>query len=104
MAEAVRQIPNLVWFNYRRIPAVALAKRLLDQGRLGQIFHYRALYLNQSGNDPSKANTWRYRKSEAGLGAAGDLLSHSIDSALYLNGSITELTSMTTHLRPRPRC
>jgi predicted dehydrogenase len=95
MAEAVCQIPNLVWFNYRRIPAVAFAKRLLDEGRLGQTFHYRALYLNQSGNDPSKANTWRYRKSEAGLGAAGDLLSHSIDSALYLNGPITELTAMT---------
>jgi len=95
MATAVGQAPNLVWFNYRRIPAVAFAKRLLDEGRLGQTFHYRALYLNQSGNDPSKANTWRYRKSEAGLGAAGDLLSHSIDSALYLNGPITELTAMT---------
>ena len=95
MAAAVGQAPNLVWFNYRRIPAVAFAKRLLDEGRLGQAFHYRALYLNQSGNDPSKANTWRYRKSEAGLGAAGDLLSHSIDSALYLNGPITELTAMT---------
>ena len=89
------EIPNLVWFNYRRIPAVVFAKRLLDEGRLGQTFHYRALYLNQSGNDPSKANTWRYQASEAGLGAAGDLLSHSIDSALYLNGPITELTAMT---------
>jgi predicted dehydrogenase len=94
MAAAVHNIPNLVWFNYRRIPAVVFAKRLLDEGRLGQPFHYRALYLNQSGNDPSKATTWRYRRSEAGLGAAGDLLSHSIDSALYLNGPITELTAM----------
>src|ERR1700748_1382717 len=64
MAAAVRHLPNLVWFNYRRIPAVAFAKRLLDEKRLGQPFHYRAIYLNQSGNDPSKANTWRYRKSE----------------------------------------
>jgi predicted dehydrogenase len=95
MARAVRQIPNLVWFNYRRIPAVALAKRLINEGRLGQTFHYRALYLNQSGNDPNKAATWRYKRSEAGLGAAGDLLSHSIDAALYLNGPITELTAMT---------
>jgi predicted dehydrogenase len=94
MADAVREIPNLVWFNYRRIPAVVFAKRLIDDGRLGQPFHYRALYLNQSGNDPKKAATWRYRRSEAGLGAAGDLLSHSIDSALYLNGPITELTAM----------
>ena len=88
-------MPNLVWFNYRRIPAVAFAKRLIDEGRLGQTFHYRATYLNQSGNDPSKAGSWRYKRSEAGLGAAGDLLSHSIDSALYLNGPITELTAMT---------
>jgi predicted dehydrogenase len=95
MAQAVRQTPNLVWFNYRRIPAVVLAKRLVEEGRIGQPFHYRALYLNQSGNDPSKATTWRYKRSEAGLGAAGDLLSHSVDSALYLNGPITELTAMT---------
>jgi predicted dehydrogenase len=95
MAQAVRQIPNLVWFNYRRIPAVVFAKRLIEEGRLGQTYHYRALYLNQSGNDPSKATTWRYKRSEAGMGAAGDLLSHSIDSALYLNGPITELTAMT---------
>jgi predicted dehydrogenase len=95
MAQAIGQIPNLVWFNYRRIPAVVFAKRLVDEGRLGQTFHYRALYLNQSGNDPSKAGTWRYKRAEAGLGAAGDLLSHSIDSALYLNGPIAELTAMT---------
>jgi predicted dehydrogenase len=95
MAEAIRQVPNLVWFNYRRIPAVVFAKRLIEEGRLGQTFHYRGTYLNQSGNDPSKAGTWRYRRSEAGLGAAGDLLSHSIDSALYLNGPIAELTALT---------
>lgn len=95
MAQAVRQVPNLVWFNYRRIPAVVFAKRLIDEGRIGQIFHYRALYLNQSGHDPSKAATWRYNRAEAGMGAAGDLLSHSIDSALYLNGPISELTALT---------
>jgi predicted dehydrogenase len=94
MADAMRAVPSLVWFNYRRIPAVAFAKRLIDEGRIGQIYHYRATYLNQSGNDPSKATTWRYRRSEAGTGAAGDLLSHSIDSALYLNGPIAELTAM----------
>jgi len=95
MAEAARHVPNLVWYNYRRIPAVAFAKRLIEEGRIGQTFHYRALYLNQSGNNPAKANTWRYRRAEAGTGAAGDLLSHSLDSALYLNGPITELTAMT---------
>jgi predicted dehydrogenase len=94
MADAMHGVPSLVWFNYRRIPAVAFAKRLIDEDRIGQIYHYRATYLNQSGNDPSKATTWRYRRSEAGTGAAGDLLSHSIDSALYLNGPIAELTAM----------
>src|SRR6476646_1625057 len=94
MAQAMRKVPTLVWFNYRRIPAVVFAKRLITEGRIGQTYHYRALYLNQSGNDPSKAATWRYRRSESGLGAAGDLLSHSIDSALYLNGPITEVTAM----------
>src|SRR3984893_14279143 len=100
MAQAMRRVPTLVWFNYRRIPAVVFAKRLIDEGRLGQTFHYRALYLNQSGNDLSKAGTWRYKRSEAGLGAAGDLLSHSVDSALYLNGPITELTAMTHSFVP----
>jgi len=94
MAQAVRNVPNLVWFNYRRIPAVVLAKQLITEGRLGQTYHYRALYLNQSGNDPRKGNTWRYRRSDAGMGAAGDLLSHSIDTALYLNGPIRELSAM----------
>ena len=100
MADAMRAVPSLVWFNYRRIPAVAFAKRLIDEGRIGQTYHYRATYLNQSGNDPSKATTWRYRRSEAGTGAAGDLLSHSIDSALYLNGPIAELTAMAHTFAP----
>jgi predicted dehydrogenase len=100
MATAVRNVPNLVWFNYRRIPAVVFAKQLIEEGRTGQPFHYRALYLNQSGNDPSKASGWRYKRSEAGTGAAGDLLSHSIDLALYLNGPIAELTAMTHTFAP----
>ncbi len=100
MAKALRHVPTLVWFNYRRIPAVVLAKRLIEASRIGQIYHYRATYLNQSGNDPAKATTWRYKRSEAGMGAAGDLLSHSIDSALYLNGPIAELTAMTHTFAP----
>ena len=96
MAQAVRGVPNLVWFNYRRLPAVVFARQLIEEGRLGQIFHYRGLYLNQSGNDPSKAHAWRYQRSQAGTGATGDLLSHLIDLALYLNGPISELNA-TTH-------
>jgi predicted dehydrogenase len=49
MAKATGEIPNLVWFNYRRVPAIAFAKELITDGRLGQPFHYRAVYLNQSG-------------------------------------------------------
>lgn len=96
MAEAVSQLPNLVWFNYRRVPAIALAKRFIEEGRLGQVFHYRSYYFNQSGVDASKAQSWRYKRAEAGSGAIGDLLSHSLDTARYLNGDITELAA-TTH-------
>ena len=102
MAEAVKQVPNLVWFNYRRVPAVAFAKRLIEEGHLGDIFHYRAWYLNQSGNDPSKAAGWRYTRAEAGSGATGDLLSHAVDLALHLNGKISELCA-TTHTFARGR-
>ena len=93
MEEAVGKLPNLVWFNYRRVPAIALAKRLIDDGRLGQVFHYRSYYFNQSGVDTSKAQSWRYKRADAGSGAIGDLLSHSLDTARYLNGEITELAA-----------
>jgi predicted dehydrogenase len=95
MADAVRHLASLVWFNYRRVPAIALAKQWIDEGRLGQIFHYRAYYFNQSGADPAKGHTWRYKRSEAGSGAIGDLLSHLLDTARYLNGEITEVSAMT---------
>ena len=98
MATAARKSGkiNTVWFNYRRVPAIALAKQFIEQGRIGEVFHYRAHYFNQSGLDPAKTNTWRYQRAEAGSGAIGDLLSHSIDTAEYLNGEIREL-SATTH-------
>ncbi|PYV48351.1 MAG: oxidoreductase [Acidobacteria bacterium] len=96
MAAAAKNLPNLVWFNYRRVPAVSFAKQLIDEGRLGQPYHYRAYYFNQSGVDSAKGQTWRYRASEAGSGAIGDLLSHSVDMAIYLNGEIAEL-SATKH-------
>jgi myo-inositol 2-dehydrogenase/D-chiro-inositol 1-dehydrogenase len=100
MTKAAERVPNAVWFNYRRIPAVVLAKQLIIEGRIGEPFHYRALYLNQSGNDPSKGNTWRYKRSEAGMGAAGDLLSHCVDLALYLNGAIVELSALMHTFAP----
>ena len=95
MAKAARDLPNMVWYNYRRVPAVAFAKQLLGEGRLGTPFHYRAVYLNQSGVDPAKTSGWRYSRTSAGSGASGDLLSHSIDTALYLNGPIERLVAET---------
>ena len=100
MADAVANLANLVWFNYRRVPAIVLAKQWIEEGRLGQIFHYRAYYFNQSGADPAKGQTWRYRRSEAGSGAVGDLLSHLVDTARYLNDDISELSAMTHTFTP----
>jgi predicted dehydrogenase len=94
MAAAAKGLPNLVWFNYRRVPAVAFTKQLITEGKLGKVYHYRSYYFNQSGVDPAKGQTWRYRASVAGSGAIGDLLSHSVDMAIYLNGDIAELSAM----------
>jgi predicted dehydrogenase len=95
MVQALNHRPSLVWFNYRRVPAVAFAKQLLAQGRIGQIFHYRSYYFNQSGIDPAKGTTWRYQRQQAGSGALGDLLSHSLDTAIYLNGEMKEICAAT---------
>jgi predicted dehydrogenase len=93
MTAAARGVPTLVWFNYRRAPAVALAERLIREGRLGEIYHYRGLYLQSWGASPPDPMAWRFNAREAGSGAAGDLLSHSIDLATWLNGPLTRLCS-----------
>ena len=95
MAKSASALPTMVWFNYRRVPAVALAKRLVEEQQIGHPYHYRTVYMNQSGVDPRKATTWRYSRSTAGSGAMGDLLSHAIDMALYLNGPIAEIVAQT---------
>jgi predicted dehydrogenase len=100
MAKAAEKVPTLVWFNYRRVPAIALAKKLIDEGKLGEIYHYRATYLQSWGAEPQAADAWRFKPSEAGSGAMGDLLSHSIDLALMLNGSITEVSSLVQSFAP----
>ena len=91
--------PTMVSFNYRRIPAVALAKQLVDEGRLGRIFHYRAKYLQDwtiSPDLPQGGDTlWRLDAAVAGSGVTGDLLAHSIDLALRLAGPISQVTAMT---------
>ncbi|HEY1940735.1 MAG TPA: Gfo/Idh/MocA family oxidoreductase [Roseiarcus sp.] len=91
--------PNMVWYNYRRVPAVTLAKQLIDEGRLGRIFHYRAKFLQDwtiSAEVPQGgAGTWRLDAKVAGSGVTGDLLAHCIDTALWLNGSIDSVTAAT---------
>jgi len=92
-------VPNLVSFNYRRVPAVTLAKQLIDEGRLGKIFHYRANFLQDwtiSAKVPQGGMaTWRLDIKAAGSGVTGDLLAHCIDTAMWQNGSITNVCAMT---------
>jgi predicted dehydrogenase len=92
-------VPNLVSYNYRRIPAVTLAKQLIDEGRLGRIFHYRAKFLQDwtiSQDLPQGGpGLWRLDVKVAGSGVTGDLLAHCIDTALWLNGSVDRVNAMT---------
>ncbi len=92
-------VPNLVSFNYRRVPAVTLAKKLIDEGRLGRIFHYRAVFLQDwtiSADLPQGGDAlWRLDVKSAGSGVTGDLLAHCIDTAIWLNGPIQSVTAMT---------
>src|SRR3954462_1454802 len=111
MVEAVEKagVPNTVWYNYRRVPAVTLIKQLLDEGKFGRIFHYRAKFLQDwtiSQDLPQGGEVlwrpgggagawWRLDVAVAGSGVTGDLLAHNIDTALWLNGPISEVTAMT---------
>jgi myo-inositol 2-dehydrogenase/D-chiro-inositol 1-dehydrogenase len=92
-------VPNTVWYNYRRVPAVVLIKELLDEGKFGRVFHYRAQFLQDwtiSQDLPQGGEgLWRLDVSVAGSGVTGDLLAHNIDTALWLNGPIAEVSAMT---------
>jgi predicted dehydrogenase len=96
MVRAVEKakVPNMVWYNYRRVPAVTLAKQLIDEGRLGRIFHYRAKFLQDWTISPELpqggAGLWRLDVKVAGSGVTGDLLAHCIDTAIWLNGGSTK--------------
>lgn len=95
MLAAIGSLPNLVWFNYRRVPAIMLAKRWIDEGRIGTPYHYRATYLQQWGNDPARRTGWKLERATAGSGVIVDLLCHIMDLALWLNGPITEINALT---------
>ncbi|MBC7739585.1 MAG: Gfo/Idh/MocA family oxidoreductase [Candidatus Saccharibacteria bacterium] len=92
-------VANMVWYNYRRVPAVTMAKQMIDAGKLGRIFHYRAKFLQDwtiSADLPQGGQgLWRLDADVAGSGVTGDLLAHCIDTALWLNGFIDTVCGMT---------
>ena len=92
-------VPNMVWYNYRRVPAIALAKQVVDEGRVGRPFHYRATYLQDwtiaEDVPQGGAALWRLDVDVAGSGVTGDLLAHSIDTAMWLNGAIERVVAAT---------
>lgn len=101
MVDAVEKagVPNMVWYNYRRVPAVMLIKNLVDSGKLGRIFHYRAKFLQDWTISPEVPQggqgTWRLDVEAAGSGVTGDLLAHCLDTAIWINGGIGSLSAMT---------
>lgn len=101
MVEAIEKanVASTVWYNYRRLPAVSLAKQIIDSGKLGKIYHYRANFLQDwtiSADLPQGgAGLWRMDAEAAGSGVTGDLLAHCIDTAMWLNGAITDVSAMT---------
>ncbi|MFT7032119.1 MAG: putative dehydrogenase [Cyclobacteriaceae bacterium] len=101
MVDAVEKagVPNTVWYNYRKVPAVTLAKKIIDSGKLGKIFHYRANFLQDWTISPELPQggegLWRLDNEAAGSGVTGDLLAHCIDTAMWLNGGIKDVSAMT---------
>ena len=101
MVKAVEEagVANTVWYNYRRVPAVTLAKQLIDEGRFGRVFHYRAVFLQDWTISPDLPQggeaLWRLDIDAAGSGVTGDLLAHCIDTAIWLNGGFKSVSAMT---------
>jgi len=96
-------VPHMVCFNYRFFPAIRLAKRLIEEGALGELRQFHALYLQDWLTDPGFPLTWRLRKEQAGSGALGDTAVHIVDLARFLVGEIAEVVGMlATFVRERP--
>jgi predicted dehydrogenase len=105
MASAAKKsgVVNMVCHNYRRCPAVSLAKQIIDEGRLGQIHHYRGVYLQDWIVDPNFPRVWRLEKARAGSGSLGDILSHTMDLSRYLVGEPVEVSGLLkTFIGERP--
>jgi predicted dehydrogenase len=105
-AAAAKGVRSMVGFSYRRVPALALARRLVAEGRLGELRHVRAAYLQDWIVDPDFPLVWRLRKEAAGSGALGDIGAHIVDMAQYLTGDllagVTALTETFVTKRPLP--
>ena len=103
-AARARGVQSMVGFNYRRVPALALAKELIAEGRIGTVRHVRAAYLQDWLADDQAPMTWRLKKETAGSGALGDIASHAIDQVLFLLGDrVTEVTGrLHTFVNRRP--
>ncbi len=96
-------VTHMICHNYRRAPAVMLAKQLIEEGQLGDIRHYRGTYLQDWVTDPRFPLVWRLDKKKAGSGALGDIAAHSIDLARFLVGEITEVAGdLKTFIKTRP--
>ncbi len=105
MRDAVKSSgrPNAVFHNYRKVPAVALARQLIDEGKIGTIYHFRAVYLQDWIADPNFPLVWRLDKDKAGSGTHGDINSHIIDLARYLVGDFSEVCGLLhTFVKKRP--
>lgn len=96
-------VKHMLMHNYRKVPAVAFTRQLIDEGRLGDIYHYHGAYLQDWIMDPQFPLVWRLQKKLAGAGALGDIGSHAIDLARYLNSEFTSVVShLTTFIKERP--
>lgn len=106
MLQAARKadVVAMVNFNYRRVPAIQLAKQLIESGELGEIRHWRAVYLQDWINDPEFPLVWRLQKELAGSGALGDIAAHILDLAHFLIGPVTEVVgTLDTFVKERPK-
>jgi predicted dehydrogenase len=105
MAKAVKKagVVNMICHNYRRCPAVTLAKNIIDEGKLGDIHHYRGVYLQDWIVDPNFPRVWRLEKAHSGSGSLGDILSHTMDLSRYLVGEPVEVSGLLkTFVTERP--
>lgn len=105
MLDAVNKagVVHMICHNYRKLPAVALARQLITEGQIGRLYHYRGQYLQSWPADPSVPRYWRFEKAKAGSGSLGDILSHTMDLSRYLVGEPVEVNGMMkTFVTERP--